>query len=269
MNIRKAFTLIELLVVIAIIALLLSIIVPALRKAKDQARKVICASNLSQLGKALEMYEQASNYRRLAIRSTAADTNLYWMGKLADYAGDSSFAQQYQLGKKVDLLLCPSAPYEKFTSDPDLVNASGQYGSSQMPWEWKRVADLSAIGSYTLNGWVAYDSLYDSASGYNEYMLRDWLNMSSSVPLFGDGIWTVGWPKGVDNPPLSTRASRASELPGNSDNMRRFCIDRHQMKVNLIMRDLRIETVALKDLWYMRWHKNYQPPVTEPRLPNQ
>lgn len=269
MNIRKAFTLIELLVVIAIIALLLSIIVPALKKAKDQARKVICASNLSQLGKALEMYEQSCNYKRLSIRSTTADTNLYWMGKLADYAGDSSFAQQYQLGQKMDLLLCPSAPYEKFTADPDLVNASGQYGSSQMPWEWKRAANLSTIGSYTLNGWVAYDSLYDSVSGYSDYMLRDWLNMSSSVPLFGDGVWTVGWPKGTDNPPLSLEASKTSELPGNSENMRRFCIDRHLGKVNLIMRDLRIETVALKDLWYLRWHNNYQTPATEPRLPVQ
>jgi len=52
----KGFTLIELLVVIAIIALLMSILMPALSKAKEQARTVICRSNLHQYGLAARMY---------------------------------------------------------------------------------------------------------------------------------------------------------------------------------------------------------------------
>lgn len=50
MKLAKGFTLIELLVVIAIIALLLAIIMPGLREAKKQARKIICRSNLHQWG---------------------------------------------------------------------------------------------------------------------------------------------------------------------------------------------------------------------------
>jgi prepilin-type N-terminal cleavage/methylation domain-containing protein len=53
---KNGFTLIELLVVISIIALLLSIILPALQKAKDQAGKVICASHLHQQGIAVQAY---------------------------------------------------------------------------------------------------------------------------------------------------------------------------------------------------------------------
>ena len=52
----KAFTLIELLVVIAIIALLLYIIMPALRKIKEQARRTICTSNLHQWGVSIQNY---------------------------------------------------------------------------------------------------------------------------------------------------------------------------------------------------------------------
>lgn len=58
---QKAFTLIELLVVISIIALLLSILMPALAKAKESARRVQCTSNLHQQGIALSAYGAAYN----------------------------------------------------------------------------------------------------------------------------------------------------------------------------------------------------------------
>jgi prepilin-type N-terminal cleavage/methylation domain-containing protein/prepilin-type processing-associated H-X9-DG protein len=53
---KRAFTLIELLVVIAVIAILLAIMMPALRKVKEQAREVACRSNLKQYGIAGRMY---------------------------------------------------------------------------------------------------------------------------------------------------------------------------------------------------------------------
>jgi prepilin-type N-terminal cleavage/methylation domain-containing protein/prepilin-type processing-associated H-X9-DG protein len=53
---RKAFTLVELLVVIAIIALLLSIMMPALNSAREQGRSAVCKSHLRSVGLALPMY---------------------------------------------------------------------------------------------------------------------------------------------------------------------------------------------------------------------
>ena len=59
----SGFSVIELLVVLAIIVLLVAVLLPALRRAKEDALRVQCASNLRQIGMGLELYDQA--YKRL------------------------------------------------------------------------------------------------------------------------------------------------------------------------------------------------------------
>jgi prepilin-type N-terminal cleavage/methylation domain-containing protein/prepilin-type processing-associated H-X9-DG protein len=61
MKTKNAFTLIELLVVIAIIALLLSIIIPALKRVKEQASGAVCLSNIRQLAVAWQTYSSDHN----------------------------------------------------------------------------------------------------------------------------------------------------------------------------------------------------------------
>lgn len=67
---KKAFTLVELLVVISIIALLLGILLPALRRVKYQARKMVCASNQKQLGLSLFLYAQYNSQHLPPHRDT-------------------------------------------------------------------------------------------------------------------------------------------------------------------------------------------------------
>jgi type II secretory pathway pseudopilin PulG len=102
--------LIELLVVIAIIAVLMGILMPGLRIAREQARKVACQSNLGQLAKALELYEIDYDYKRFEMRKDGSETDGYWWGKLAPYFGNDHYAKDIKEGKVIDILMCPSAP---------------------------------------------------------------------------------------------------------------------------------------------------------------
>ncbi|MBN2270363.1 MAG: type II secretion system protein [Sedimentisphaerales bacterium] len=104
-GIRRAFSLVELLVVIAIIALLMAVLVPALRRARDQAREVVCKNNLRQVGLAANMY--AEEWEQLIPRGLGAETGRAWyqlfLPYLSQKAGDGDY-------RSIDIYRCPSYP---------------------------------------------------------------------------------------------------------------------------------------------------------------
>jgi len=140
----KGFTLIELLVVIAIIAVLLSILMPAMRKIKEVAREQVCKSHLKQIGLAVAMY--LDDYER-KIPDTQSSNQHQWFesdGRTYRRPGSSGtywgiFYRDY-IKDQTKIFGCPSFQStigtqliysyggSQKSSDPDIVIQNAAYG---------------------------------------------------------------------------------------------------------------------------------------------
>lgn len=98
----KKFTLVELLVVIAIIAILAGMLMPALNRARESARRATCVNNLKQIGTAIKLYTAETDWEGILPRDNSTLANI-------TVAGSYDLLRQTGALDKPEIWVCPSS----------------------------------------------------------------------------------------------------------------------------------------------------------------
>jgi prepilin-type N-terminal cleavage/methylation domain-containing protein len=231
----RGFTLIELLVVIAIIALLMAILMPALQRVRKQARTVACQANLHQWALIWAMYTE--------------DNNGYFPAEVLTWR---DLVEQYHKEKKITL--CPIAT--KLYTD----GASPPLGAWEQTWGQ---ADGDTFGrpfasSYGLNQWVLNSSSVVGGRTLENLWRTTSIKRASEVLYLGDCAIIGATALASDQPPeYDGDCANVWGQGGSSNEMRRFCMNRHDGNMMGLFMDSSVRKVGLKELWTLKWHRNF------------
>jgi prepilin-type N-terminal cleavage/methylation domain-containing protein len=270
---RHGFTLIELLIVIAIIAILASLLLPALSSAKSKARGIGCVNNVKQLGLAFAMY--VDDYGLPDFRGTDYP-EAGWIDYLAPYYGSAT-----------NLVLCPSTrdDMNKRTAFPYV------HGRADMPYRYPRVRaarersasgrpepDSYYLGSYGLNNSLQADDP-DREVTPLYFFTESAIRLPSATPILGDCNIRHSIPLEEGAP------ARDLYFPGDvsSLSMAHYTLARHGARGpaksslpvapgqplgpwinNIVCYDGHVERIKLDHLWKLYWHAKWEPPAIRP-----
>ncbi len=253
---RFGFTLTELLVVIGLVTVLISLLLPAVGKAKAAANSSACLSNLRQLGTGWTMY-LAENRGRLPdyVWSTPATSEVAW---LESWPGIVSY---YKISGAA--LLCPSANVEM----PFNQTNNRGFGNVSYAWTGKWMQQGSGArfnistyraGSYGYNRYLAAGNGFGQDGKANRITA---VHPLGEVPVFLDSV-TVDFapPNGSEAIPVQPPPNLHWDdypLSLSANEHWRFLIARHGRSVNGYMADGSAHRVALEEAYELTWKSGW------------